>query len=337
MRSSKRHLGPALTALVLVVALSASVALGAAGCGAPTPAMKVRIAIYPGEMSAPIAVAEAEGYFQSNGLDVTQVESQTGAAAVQTLLAGDADVATAADYVFASASFSEPSLRLLASIDRVKTIWLITTTSSGISTAAGLKGRRVGVSPGTLGAYALGSSLKREGLTIGDVTVVDLAPEEMSRALAAGTVEAVVIWDPVAYQLKEMLGEEAVTWSALGDQHFHFTAISTEEVLKRAPGMSERLMRSLVDAVDFIRKNPRDARRAVSMAYGLSMPYLDYAWPNNFYEISLTNCLMLQLDLEATWYVESGFAGGTPAPDYLERIDFTGLQRADPEAVEVAH
>ncbi len=65
------------------------------------------------------------------------------------------------------------------------------------------------------------------------------------------------------------------------------------------------------------------------------MPYLDSAWPRNRFAVSLDPGLLFTLDMQARWYKESGLAGASAAPDYLKLIDFTGLERADPDAVEM--
>lgn len=336
MRETSTRRARSLMTVLLAAGFAVSVALITPGCGKP-PTTKLRIGAYPSEMSAPIAVAGEKGFFRANGLEVAVTTHQTGVAAVNSLLAGEVDVATAADYVFATTSFTAPDLRLLASIDRIQLTWFVTSRSSGISKTADLKGRSVGVPAGTVAEYALGSSLNRERLKLQDVSVINLAPKDMGEALRSGSVEAVVVWDPVAYELKEALGEDAVSWSTIGTQEFFLTMVSTEGDLKERPEMSERLMHSMLGAVDFIKGHPDEAKRIVSKAYGLGMPYLDYAWPNNHFEVSLTQGLMFQLDMEARWFEESGLAGASTAPDYLELIDFTGVERADPGAVEIVH
>lgn len=172
------------------------------------------------------------------------------------LLAAASALSAASDYVFSKTGFTTADLRLLGSVNRFGISFFITKRQSGISKTADLKGHSVGVPAGTMGEYAMGSSLDREGLSVQDVKVVNLAPKDMSEALQSGSVDAVAIRDPVAYQLKESLGKEAVSWSALGVYHFDFTVTSTERVLKEKPGMSERLMRSMLEAVDYIRGHP---------------------------------------------------------------------------------
>jgi hypothetical protein len=96
-------------------------------------------------------------------------------------------------------------------------------------------------------------------------------------------------------------------------------------------------MRSMLEAVDFIDRHPGDAKSIVTKAYKLDRAYLDYIWPSNDFEVSLSQGLMFQLDMEARWYKESGLAGASTNPDYLEFIDFEGLERTDPGAVQMVH
>ncbi len=325
-----------LMTVLLAAAFALSVALITPGCGT-TPTTKLRLGVYPGEQSTLVAVAGEKGFFRSNGLDVTVTTYDTGAAAVKALLEGEQDIVTASEYVFARTGFTTTDLRLLGSIDRFDISWFITKRQSGISKTADLKGHSVGVPRGTATEYKLGSSLLREGLTLQDVMVVNLATAQLEEALRSGSVDAIVTWDPLAYDTKEALGKEAVTWSAQAGFEEYWTLITREGVLKEKPGMSERLMRSMLEAVDFIIERPGEAKRIVSKAYGLGMPYLDYTWPNNYFEVSLDQGLMFQLDMEARWFEESGLAGASAPPDYLKLIDFTGLERADPGAVTIVH
>lgn len=325
-----------MTTVLLAAAFAVSVALTAPGCGTP-PTIKLRLGVYPGEQSAPVAVAGKKGFFRSNALDVTVTTYDTGAAAVEALLAGEQDIVTASDYVFARTGFTTTDLRLLGSVDRFDIAWFMTKRQSGISKTADLKGHSVGVPRGTAAEYQLGSSLLREGLTLQDVRVVNLAVAQLEEALRSGSVDAIVTWDPLAYDTKEALGKEAVTWSSQAGLEQYWTLITREGVLKEKPGMSEPLMRSMLEAVDFIKERPAEAKRIVSKAYGLGMQYLDYTWRNNYFEVSLTQGLMFHLDMEARWFVESGLAGASAPPDYLKLIDLTGLERADPDAVEVIH
>jgi ABC-type nitrate/sulfonate/bicarbonate transport system substrate-binding protein len=324
-----------LTRVASALALAVSIALVAPGCGTP-PTLKLRIGVYPTELTAPVPVAAAKGFFRSSGLDVTVVKYASGPLAIKALQAGEVEVATSADYAFATSAFTDPDIRLLASIDRARTMLFVTSKGSGMTKTADLRGRRVGVPFGSVNEYALGSSLNKEGLTIQDVKLVNVATKDLTTALLSGSVDAVVA-GPSSYEVKKALGDQAVGWSAQGIRDFYFTLISREGVLKEKPAVSELLMRSMLEAVDFIDRHPGDAKSIVTKAYKLDRAYLDYIWPSNDFEVSLSQGLMFQLDMEARWYKESGLAGASTNPDYLEFIDFEGLERTDPGAVQMVH
>ena len=321
---------------IVLVALTLLLVVPCTGGCRSGPPLKVKIAVYPGEMSAPIAVAQEKGLFRSNGLEVTTDSYDSGALAVKALLAGEADVATASDYVFASSAFSSPDLRLLAEIDWASNMWFVTTRDKGVSEEADLPGRTVGVPPGTSAEYALGGALSSEGLSRESVAVAYMAPDELSDALASGRVDAVVIWDPVANDIREEIGDDSLGWVAQGSHHYHRTLISKASILERKPEMSERLMRSTVEADRYIREHPNGAKSIVSRSYDLDRAYIDYAWPLNRFETTLDQCLLFDLDMQGRWFSDTKRAG-RDVPNYLELIDFKGLELADPEAVRVAY
>jgi ABC-type nitrate/sulfonate/bicarbonate transport system substrate-binding protein len=146
-----------------------------------------------------------------------------------------------------------------------------------------------------------------------------------------------VIWEPFAFNLRQSLGERAVSWSAQGNTFFYWTLMSRQGVLEARPQLSERLARCMLEAVSFINGDPGEAKRIVAEWTGLDESYLEYAWPLNRFEVSLDQALLLQLDRQAQWFKGSGLAGDAPIPNYLKRIDFTGLESADPGAVDIVH
>lgn len=69
---------------------------------------------------------------------------------------------------------------------------------AGIADVAGLRGKRIGVEPGSLNVYILARALQLSQLALADVEMVALDPLSMQSALAAGEVDAVVCYPPVS-------------------------------------------------------------------------------------------------------------------------------------------
>ena len=89
------------------------------------PVEKITLAAYLGEFSSLVFIAENQGYFTDNDLDVTIKEYETGLGPVQAVLAGDADFATAAEFVLVSNSFNHRGLKALSTIDLANAIELV--------------------------------------------------------------------------------------------------------------------------------------------------------------------------------------------------------------------
>jgi NitT/TauT family transport system substrate-binding protein len=78
-----------------------------------------------------------------------------------------------------------------------------------VRTLADLRGRRVGVQPGSLGTLVLARALESVDLGLADVVPVFVDETRMAQALASGTVHAVVTYPPFSTALKSVT--DAVT------------------------------------------------------------------------------------------------------------------------------
>ena len=76
----------------------------------------------------------------------------------------------------------------------------------GIGDLHDLRGRRIGVEPGTLNVYLVSRALERVGLTLADVVLVSLEPPQMLAALRRGAVDAVASYPPASLAMAAMPG-----------------------------------------------------------------------------------------------------------------------------------
>lgn len=65
-----------------------------------------------------------------------------------------------------------------------------------IGSLAGLRGKRVGVSPSSLGPFVLSRALAREGMTLADVRVVPIPLSAAAPRLASGELDGVALYPP---------------------------------------------------------------------------------------------------------------------------------------------
>ena len=100
--------------------------------------------------------------------------------------------------------------------------WNIPTTrrwssaKSGIKTKADLKGKKIAFTAGTGSEIYTTVLLKQAGLTAKDVSLVNLRPQDMLPALAAGSIDAMNTWEPHISNASKTLGDSARSWTRKG-------------------------------------------------------------------------------------------------------------------------
>ena len=324
-----------LPALVMVILVTALIA----GCGQAAYTGKpetVRLGIYKGELSALFMIAQAEQYYERYGVDVRMKFYQAGALALQGLIDGEVDMATAAEFPFVSQSFTKKDLRIVASTSTSDTFRLVGRVDRGVRGVAGLVGKRIGITAGTQGEYFLGIALTLNDIPHSEVTEIDMNPSDLEKALADGRVDAVVAFDPVAYQLhKDIPG--TVDVSIQGGQEFYWLLLSKQPFLAAHPAAAERMVQALVNAQEFLDENPARAKAIVRQNLDLSRAYMDYVWKFAHFDVALEQPMVLALETEAGWAVENHLYGAVAVPNYLDFIYFDALEKVNPGAVTIIH
>jgi len=217
-RLRARSVVGAAAGLAVIMAAGCS---GAATVGGPVSGT-VTIAAIPGIDTAPLYLAQKNGYFAGEGLSHVVIKSYASeSAALSALRAGQADVA-ASDYgdIFYAQSQS-PDLRVLAdSYDAGPGVLeIITLPHSSITSAAALEGQTIGVpsdqlvsSPGADHPVSLETAAATEVLTnyLGNAAL-SMAWDPMSQQqeiteLAQHKLAAVLVSEPYIYAAESELG-----------------------------------------------------------------------------------------------------------------------------------
>src|SRR5690606_28552560 len=94
----------------------------------------------------PFYIADELGYFAEEGLQVSFQDAGGSSAAIQQVIAGNADAALPAPSAFLNAVAQGYDLRWVYSYQYANSFTLAATEASGIKTIQDLKGKRVGVS-----------------------------------------------------------------------------------------------------------------------------------------------------------------------------------------------
>ena len=168
-------------------------------------------------MSAPIYVAFDRGFFRQEGLDVSIEPYAVGKDALAAALSGKADMATVAETPVMFTVMGGGRLFVVATIcDSEKDLAIVARKDRGILQPADLRGKTIGVTPGTTGDFFLESFLDFHNVPKQTTKTVPLKPDEMQPALIAGRVDAVAAWEPVVGNIRAELRNTAQTYYAAG-------------------------------------------------------------------------------------------------------------------------
>jgi len=313
--------------LGLVLALCVALLAGCGRRDAP-PARQVVILAYTGQPQGTLVqVALSNGYFLEQGLDVRPQLHPFGKLALQSLVDGKADVATAAETPIMFQILAGQQLRILANIVASNTNnAVVARRAAGIASARDLKGKRIAYTPGTTSDFFLSSLLAVNGLTRKDVTELPLAPAEMMRALEIGQVDAASTWNYTLSLIANALGPRGVVLFDTSVYTETFNLVASDEFVRHRADTVERLLRALIKAEDFVRQQPQEAQAIVAAATHVDPALVQQVWRNFHFQLGLDPVLLVTLRDETRWAVSEHLVPSGPMPAYQQFVYETGLQ-----------
>jgi NitT/TauT family transport system substrate-binding protein len=297
----------------------------------------ITVAYSPFESVTLFWVAEVQGFFSQNGLNVATQKFDSGAGALDGVLNGQADIAVGVtEFPFAVRVLNQARIRTMASISKSEFIYLVGRVDRGIAEVSDLQGKRVGTTFGTIAHFYLGRFLNLNGMGLDDVILVDLkTPTEWVDAVVNGDVDAVATAQPYANSASEGLGVNAVVWSIQSSQPLYAQALATDEWITAHPELVNRFLRSLLQAEEFAVDFPAEAKAIVKNQMNLTDAYVETVWTQNLFSLSLDQSLILAMEGEARWLINNGLTNQTTVPDFINHVYFDGLTSVKPESVNV--
>lgn len=157
---------------------------------------------------------------------------------------------------------------------------------AGTTSVGDLKGLRLGVEKTALGAYMASRALQSAGLSLKDVTVVDLPVDRHAAAFLGGTVDAVVTFEPVKSALLLAGGVELFNSARIPGEIVDVLVVN-RRFASEHPGRVREVLAGWFDALAYMKSRPESAyaqigfrqhlsAEAVRKSYqGLDLPDLD--------------------------------------------------------------
>jgi NitT/TauT family transport system substrate-binding protein len=219
---------------------------------------KVGIGISGWTGFAPLTLAKEAGIFKKNGLDVTiskipqkdrhlAIASgaiQCAATTVETWIVWNANGVPTTQIFQLDKSFGADGMVVKPTIVRI----------------ADLKGKTVAAdAPGTATYFTLAWMLKKNGLTLKDVTVVNLAPQAAANAMIAGTaqIDAAMTYEPFLSAVRAKPEAGKIIATTLDYPMVMDTFGCTPKFLAENPKAAKALADGYFDALAMIKAEPK--------------------------------------------------------------------------------
>jgi ABC-type nitrate/sulfonate/bicarbonate transport system substrate-binding protein len=304
--------------------------------GGPARAATLTLAVADIPYSAPVLIAEAEGYFAAEGLALDIKHYPVGRICLERLLAGEAHFATVADTPIMLPGFSRRDFAILATTTvSGRENQIVVRTDRGIQKPADLQGKWLGVIPGTSGHYFADTFLLFHGVKGGTVTEQALDAKDPLGPLVRGEVDAAALFGTHATEALHRLGPVGRVMPAPAFFSVTFNIVSRPANQGVSDDDAVKLLRAVQRAIVLLQREPERGRAIVATALKVPVADLAMTWENFEFRLQLSQPLVTTLEAEARWALRRRLVPAGVVPDYLNLVRTEPLRRLDASAMRI--
>lgn len=218
----------------------------------------------------PWAIAEEEGLFTKNGINVEMKWFDGYLESMQALAAGqlDGNSQTLNDTISFTGEAINGEVAVLVNDNSAGNDKII--VAEEINTIQDLKGKKVAVEEGVVDDFLLSLALEKEGMSREDVVIEPLETGAAAAAFAAGKVDAVGAFPPFWLTALKRKGSKELISSKEFPGAIPDLLVVTEKLIKEKPEQVQALVKTWFDIRDFMAKNPEKSDEIMAKQAGVS-------------------------------------------------------------------
>lgn len=213
-------------------------------------------------------LAEKEGIFEKNGVDVTIQDFSSTTESTNAFVGGKLDFCTFASSETISPFMQGGKFSIVLETDKSNGCEGLVATPD-IKSIADLKGKTVATQLYSVDHMFLLTLLDENGMTEEDVNIVDMSIQESGNAFIAGQCDASCIWDPYFSQAKDAGGTELFS-SADNPDLITDVLGASKSLCEDNPKAVTAVVKSFFDAVDYWKENPDEANEIMGKQLGVT-------------------------------------------------------------------
>ena len=110
--------------------------------------------------------------------------------------------------------------------------------------------------------------------------------------------------------MKKNLARNAVSWPIQGGQEYHLVVMIKDELIKTRPLAVTGLLKGVIEAEDFLKKDEDGAQAIVERSLGLDRESVVKTWAKTRFRVRLDQSLLTLLEDEGRWAIRNKLVDG---------------------------
>ena len=211
--------------------------------------------------SEPLYLARDLGQLDAKSVQLVEYPSASEVLRAYRNQAIDGMVISLDELLVLSADGQQPKIILVADVSHGADVVV---GRPGMRTMQDLKGKRIAVESGALGAYVLSRALTLNKMQAADVTIAHLESNEQPNAFAKGEVDGAVTFDPYRTQLLRSGATTLFDSTQIPGEIVDLLAVRAN-VLEKQSKAVHALLTGWFAAIDYLKREPHDAARRMGV------------------------------------------------------------------------
>ncbi|MFP5483295.1 MAG: ABC transporter substrate-binding protein [Gammaproteobacteria bacterium] len=302
-------------------------------------ASEPRIAVSKSPLSLPFFVAAEKNMFVKHKVEPVLIECLGGNRCVKELTEGRVDMATSSELPFMFAVFQGKPISLVTTFntnkDDMKFLIRTAAVKGGVKDLAG---KRSGYVEKASSHYYMDLFLLYNGIDPKTTVPLAMGADALANALVRGEVDAISVWEPWGQIALNLGGADVEVLNAPKLYSQTFNLLVSNEYRLTQMRKSTAVLSALDEAIQFIKKNPDEAKGIMARKVGIDSETVKAAWPTYQFELTLQQSLLSTVQGQARWARREGHVGAAlPEPEFLNFVDSSLLRKIKPNAVDFVY
>lgn len=244
--------------IAIIVAVIAIVAIGGyflMGGGNDT----ITIGYLPSDHDAALFVADAQGKFQENGLNVKLVQFNNGGDLMTAMASGDVDVGYVGITPVLSSIQKGVPVKVISAA-QTEGSGIVVSENSGINSVSDLSGKKI-ATPGeaSIQHMLLTYYLQQNGMSIDDVKVSAMKVPSMNDALKTGKIDGMITFEPYVTIAEENGAKLLVDSADILPNHPCCVVVASDDFINNHENETKLILAIHENATAFINNNTDEA------------------------------------------------------------------------------